>query len=56
MRARTKFYPTESINQEHLSATSELVRKHNLRPEDIESNCSNSNRAVVRLILACWIP
>ena len=35
MRARMKYFPTESTNQGHLFATGELVREHNLEPEDI---------------------
>ena len=37
MRARMKYFPTESTNQGHLFATGELVRRHNLKPEDIEA-------------------
>ena len=36
MRTRMKFFPTESTNQGHLSATAELVKDHNLEPQDIE--------------------
>jgi 2-methylcitrate dehydratase len=36
MRTRMKFFPTESTNQGHLSATAELVKDHNLEPHDIE--------------------
>jgi 2-methylcitrate dehydratase len=32
-----KYFPTESTNQGHLFATGELVREHDLKPEDIES-------------------
>ena len=36
MRTRMKFFPTESTNQGHLSATAELVREHDLEPQDID--------------------
>jgi 2-methylcitrate dehydratase len=35
MRARMKYFPTESTNQGHLLATSELVREHALKPADV---------------------
>ena len=37
MRTRMKFFPTESTNQGHLFATGELVREHDLKPQDIEA-------------------
>jgi 2-methylcitrate dehydratase len=37
MGARTKFYPTESTNQGHISATSQLTIEHDLKPEEVES-------------------
>jgi 2-methylcitrate dehydratase len=37
LRARMKYFPTESTNQGHLFATGSLVREHDLKPDDIES-------------------
>src|SRR5882672_5491280 len=35
MGAKMKVYPTESTNQGHLAATSQLVVEHDLKPDDI---------------------
>ena len=37
LRARMKYFPTESTNQGHLFATGSLVREHDLKPRDIQS-------------------
>ncbi|HEV2570838.1 MAG TPA: MmgE/PrpD family protein [Beijerinckiaceae bacterium] len=47
MQARTKFYPTESTNQGHLSATSELVRAYDLQPEDIDGIVVRTNKRAI---------
>ena len=43
-----KFFPTESTNQGHLTATTLLVNEHDLKPEDIaEVVLRMSKRTVV---------
>ncbi len=47
MQARTKFYPTESTNQGHLSATSELVNTYDLKPDDIDVITVRTNKRTI---------
>lgn len=47
MQARTKFYPTESTNQGHLSATGELVNAYDLQPDDIDRITIRTNKRTI---------
>jgi 2-methylcitrate dehydratase len=47
MQARTKFFPTESTIQGHLSALSELVIEHNLTADDIAGVTVRTNKRAI---------